>query len=165
MANIGVEHIKHLVDGKTRMQNYVDKFKKRIAGVTQKSTRTLEVAAAAGIGGLIQGRAGEEGSHILHIPTDLAAGLGLNILGYFNAAGKHSDHLNNLGDGFLASFVSGMTFEWGDAWRRTGKFQFSLHGKHPHELAPGTAVKGEIPAAQMADIVARVHAAANRSPG
>ena len=163
MVNITREHIAHLYNRGQQASRRLDALRDRLTGVTRKAVGTLETAAAAGVGGLIQGRAGAEGSHILHVPTDLGLGLVLNVLGYFNAAGDYSEHLNNVGDGFLASFTSSVGFGWGAAWRETGKFSFGKPGAGGGgALPPGPATKssGEIPAAQMADIVARVRAAA-----
>lgn len=155
---LGREHIKHLHDRAQSLGRKLTAMRDKFSGTTKKVVATIETAAGAGIGGLIQGHAGTEGSHLFGIPTDLGGGLALNFLGYFNAAGDYSEHLNHLGNGLLSSFVSSVTFGWGNAWRETGKFSFT--GK-PH-LPPGAAtpVKGEISSAQMADIVARVRAAA-----
>ncbi len=164
MGNIGPEHIHYLAKIKNRVEARLNKVQERTQTITKSVVRTLEVAAAAGIGGVIQGHAGEEGSHVFHIPTDLGLGILLNGLGLFNAAGSYSEHLNNMGDGFLASFTSSIGFGWGDAWQKTGKFSFhSLpHGGGPELPAGGapTHASGELGAAQMADIVARVRAAA-----
>lgn len=164
MANIGREHVEFLAKRGQALHRRLEGLKERLTGATRKAVRTLEVAAAAGAGGLIQGKAGEEGSHIFHVPTDLGLGLGLNLLGYFNAAGDHSEHLNNLGDGFLASFTSSVGFGWGNTWRTTGKFQLTSKPA-PAGLPAGAgspvASAGEISSHQMADIVARVRAAAH----
>ena len=163
MANIGREHVEFLAKRGQALSRRIEGLKERLTGATRKAVRTIEVAAAAGAGGLIQGKAGPEGSHVMHVPTDLGLGLGLNLLGYFNAAGdQYSEHLNNLGDGFLASFTSSVGFGWGDSWRKTGKFQLSSKpsaGDLPAGAAPVSA-SGEISSHQMADIVARVRAAA-----
>lgn len=164
MANIGREHIEYLARKGQALQRRLESVKERLSGTTKKAVRTLEVATAAGIGGVIQGRAGEPGSSVMGIPTDLGLGLALNLAGYFDAAGDYSDHLNNLGDGFLASFTSSVGFGWGNNWRQTGKFQLtSKPGDDrflPGSPAAPTSASGEISPAQMADIVARVRASA-----
>ena len=163
--NLGPDHFRHLWKTRLALKERFDKHRVGITRATKKVVGTLETAAAAAAGGIIQGRAGEDGSHVLGVPTDLGLGLALNFLGHFGAAGDYSDHLNHLGDGFLASFTSSVGFGWGTAWRQNGKFSFHKHpaglppGGGPG-LPPGTAVKGEISPAQMADIVARVRAAA-----
>ena len=139
----------------------LEKMREKLSGTTAKAVRTLEVSAAALAGGVIQGKAGPEGAHLFHVPVDLGLGLALNVLGYFDAAGdEYSDHLNNLGDGFLASYLSNVGFGWGNTWRTTGK----LFGpKAAPMLAPAgpapAAVQGEISPQAMAEIVERVRRA------
>lgn len=157
--NIGREHIEHLHKRGQALGRRLDALRGRLTGVTKKAVATVETAVGAGVGGIIQGRAGEEGSHILGVPTDLGVGLALNLLGYFDAAGDYSDHLNNLGNGFLSSFTSSIGFGWGNSWRQTGKFSFSGKPSLPG-AGPAVASKGEISSAQMADIIARVRASA-----
>lgn len=158
MANIGMEHLRHVVNGRNALQRRLDGIKDRLAGTTEKLIRTGTVSAAAAVSGVIQGRGGPDGAHIFHIPIDLGLGVGLNLLGYFRAAGKQSHHLINAGDGFLAGFFSNLGFSWGNNWRVSGSL---FGGKGQSTLpAPGAPVasKGEVSAAQMADIVARVRA-------
>lgn len=156
---IGIEHVRHQANRIGALQRRIDGIRERAAGMTEKVIRTGTVGAAALAGGVIQGRAGEGGAHFLHIPADLGLGIGLNLLGYFHAAGKQSHHLVNLGDGFLASFTSSLGFSWGDSWRRTG----SLFGHKGASALPapgaGVASAGELSPAEMANIVARVRAA------
>ena len=74
---------------------------------------------------MIQGKSKDpNGAHIMHVPVDLGAGLILNLLGYFDAAGSYSEHLNNFGDGFLAAYVSNLGFHIGDNWKKNGAFSF-----------------------------------------
>lgn len=162
MANIGIEHVRHLAKRGHALQGRLDAIRDRLAGVTGKVTRTITVTAAATIGGIIQGKAGPDGAHILHIPVDLGAGLALNVAGYMGAAGKHSDHLNNFGDGLLACWASAHGFGWGNTWRTTGRL-FGAKSGAPVLPPPGggaARAAGEISPSQMADIVARVRAAA-----
>jgi hypothetical protein len=159
MANIGREHIQHLARKGHALQRRLDSIRDRLEGATTKLVRTVTVAAAAGVGGVIQGKAGPDGATIMHVPVDL--GFAFNVAGYFNAAGKHSDHLNNIGDGLLACYVSSVGFGMGNTWRTTGKMFGSKGGGGA--LPPGggspAVSKGELSPAQMADIVARVRAA------
>lgn len=156
MAQIGMEHLRHVVNGRNALQRRLDGIKDRLAGTTEKLIRTGTVVAAAAASGVIQGKAGPEGAHIFHVPVDLGAGIVLNLLGYFRAAGKQSHHLINAGDGFLAGFSSNLGFSWGNKWRTSG----SLFGSPGQSALPSpgapVASKGEVSAAQMADIVARV---------
>jgi hypothetical protein len=158
------EHVTFLKKARDRAERIAGHISNRFEGVTKKMVRTGAVLAGAGAGGIIQGHAGPKGSHIAGLPTDLVLGLGFMVGGYANAAGKrYSEHLSDVGDGLLASFVSSVGFGWGNTWRETGKFQFGA--SKTAELPAGAAVKGEIHPQQMADIVARVQAAAARGPG
>jgi hypothetical protein len=86
-------------------------LKRRVANIREKAEasagkmiRTAETGGAAFAAGVIQGRTG--GIEIVGVPFELLAGSALNVLGYFGGAGKHSDHLNNIGDGFLAAYLT-----------------------------------------------------------
>lgn len=169
MDSDGLEKVKYLhgerLKLRERIANITARMKDRTEGITKKAVATVEVVAAAGIGGLIQGHAGPKGLSVMGVPTDALLGLALNAAGYFNLAGKqYSEHLNNFGDGFLASFASSVGWGWGHHWHETGKFSFTgLHEEHP-SLPPGTTASGNLSPGHMADIVSRVHAAAARSP-
>ena len=162
MADVGPEHVRYLYGQKQALQKRLSAFRERygerIKGTVKKATRTVEVSAAGMLGGMVQGHAGEEGSSVMGIPTDLLAGLVLNGLGFAGVAGDHSEHMHNFGDGFLAAFTSSLGYGWGANWKKTGKFSFHQDGGGLG-LPPGTTTKGEISPHQMADIVARVKAA------
>jgi hypothetical protein len=156
---LGREHIQHLVRRGDALRRKLDSVKERLEGATTKLVRTVEVGAAAIAGGMIQGKAGPDGATVMKVPVDLGAGLLLNVAGYFNAAGQHSDHLNNLGDGFLASYLSSLGFGIGNTWRTTGKLFGAKSTPQLPGGPPATAAAGEIGPAQMADIISRVRAA------
>lgn len=159
--NIGREHLQYAVNRGKALQRRLEGLKERLEGTTKKVVTGVEVATGGLLGGLIQGRAGGNGAHIFHVPADLLIGIGLVGGGLFDVAGEHSYHLTNFGTGFVAAFTSSIGFAWGRTWRETGKFSFSA-SPSPAELPAPTASKGEISPQQMADIVARVHAAAQR---
>jgi hypothetical protein len=155
MSNITHEHVQHLHKRGESLYRRLEALKEKLSGTTAKAVRTLEVSTAALVGGVIQGKAGPDGAHIMHVPVDLGAGLLLNLLGYFDAAGdEYSEHLNNFGDGFLGAYLSSLGFGMGKAWKETGKF--SLTTKTPAQLP--TAAAGTISPDQMQDIIARVRA-------
>lgn len=157
----GRPHLRYLYDKTQSLARRVGSYREKIHKHTSKAVATIETAVGAGIGGVIQGHAGEKGSHVFGIPTDLGLGLVLSVLGHLDAAGAdYSPHLNHLGDGFIAAFTSSVGFGWGAAWAKTGKFSFhGLPGGGGAALPDGTTVKG-VSEGQMADIVARVRAAA-----
>lgn len=158
MANLGPEHFGYMARQLQSMRSRITRKQEHFESMLTKGMRTAEVAVGALAGGVIQGHAGEEGSHIFHIPTDLGLGVALNVLGFFNAAGSQSAHLHGFGDGFIASFTSSLGFGWGNTWRTTGKFAFG--GGGTKSLPAGaTKTAGEISPAEMANIVSRVRAA------
>lgn len=106
MANIVVSKA-HLTKAQERinsLQNRIAKFRDHAEKTTEKVVRSVEVGASALTVGIIQGRVGSV--EVMGVPFELGAGVALNLLGYFGAAGKFSDHLCNLGDGALASYLT-----------------------------------------------------------
>lgn len=95
----------------TRMADRAEGLQKRLANVKKqtehtvgKVVRTMETGGMAFGLGLANGRYGS--TEIAGMPLELLAGAGLNIAGYLGLGGKYSDHLNNLGDGALASYLT-----------------------------------------------------------
>lgn len=151
MANLTREHIEHLHGRVQHLHKRATALKERAEEMTTKFVRTLEIGAAATAGGVIQGKAGPDGAHVMGVPVDLAGGLALNLLGYFGVAGNKSEHLNNFGDGLLAAYLSQVGFGIGQKWRTTGK----LLGGGASAPA-GTTTSGTLSPAAMAEIVERV---------
>jgi hypothetical protein len=122
------EHVAHIHKQKESFRKRLEAYKERAKGATTKIVRTLEVTAGAAIGGVIQGKGTKidpttgkaHGPALLHVPIDLGLGLALNLAGYFNVTGDQSDHLNNLGDGFIGAYASNLGFHLGEHWRVTG---------------------------------------------
>lgn len=115
-------------------------IRKKAEHVTEKAVRTVEVSAAAFTMGVANGRSTDpEGLNVGGVPVDLGAGLALQILGYVGAAGKHSDHLNNLGDGCLAHYAAVMGRGVGATWKEKaltgGQKQVAASGLNPYDLA------------------------------
>lgn len=97
-------HLNRLAHRAEGLQKRLSRFKEKAAETTEKVVRTVEVGTAALGMGIVQGRAGSV--EVMGVPLELAVGVGLNLGGYFGAAGKYSDHLNNFGDGALASYLT-----------------------------------------------------------
>ena len=85
------------------LQTRLARLREKAQDTTEKVVRTVEVGSSALAFGVVQGRMGSV--EIMGVPLDLGAGVALNLLGYFGAAGKYSDHLNNFGDGALAAYL------------------------------------------------------------
>ena len=182
MVEINREHIDHLVRQNRTLAERVEALRERLSaaasatksamatagrqlaltptGHREHLIRTLEVNGAAFLGGLAQGKAAEDGGHFLGVPLEAWLGFALEAVGYFGGPGQLSEHATNLGDGFLASWTSGLGFHVGAKWATTGHL---FGGKGQPALAASNgaaAVRGEISPHQMAQIVARVRGAA-----
>jgi len=155
-SNLTHEHFHALARAKASAERALEKVREKFEGKTVRAVRTVEVLSGALLGGILEGRAGAGGAHIFHVPANLGLGLLLNGLGYFDAAGDHSEHLNNFGDGFLAAEVSNIGHGIGANWKAKGLAH--LFDKSPAQI-PATAVHGSISPDQMNDIVDRVRAA------
>lgn len=103
-TQISRAHINRIAERAKNMQSRLARFKEQAAKTTEKVVRTVEVGSAALGMGIVQGRMGSV--EIVGVPLELGAGVLLNLAGYFGAAGKYSDHLNNFGDGALAAYLT-----------------------------------------------------------
>lgn len=86
-----------------RAYNALKNFRKEGEHVAEKVIRTGETSAMAFGLGMLNGYHGP--ITVAKMPLELLLAGGLELAGYFGLAGKHSDHLNNLGDGALAAFA------------------------------------------------------------
>lgn len=112
--------------------------------------KTLEIQAGAFLFGAIQGAFYEPdpakpdqkpGVHILGIPVEALAGLGLIVGGFMGLGGaKWSDHMGNLGNGALAAWTSNLGRGYGYKFRAERK-------------AKASATKGEVEGESLRDQV------------
>lgn len=119
MATTAITH-KHVKDLEARahsLKKRVDKIKHHAEEITEKFVRSLEVGAAAFGAGVVQGHGG---ASVAGVPVDLGGAFALNLLGYLGAAGKHSHHLNNFGDGLMAGFLVQKGQHLGAEWKAKG---------------------------------------------
>lgn len=103
-TNITKAHINRLAHRAEGLQKRLSRFKEQAAATTEKVVRSVEVGTMALGMGVVKGRMGSV--EVMGVPLELGVGVGLNLMGYFGAAGKYSDHLNNFGDGALASYLT-----------------------------------------------------------
>lgn len=138
-VNISKAHVSKMQDRVNQLQKRVQSFKADAEKMTEKFVRTMEVGGAAFAVGVLQGKTG--GIEVMGVPLELGGGLALNLLGYFGAAGKHSDHLNNLGDGALAGYLTTMGKGVGTTWAQKsaagGAAQAQVTASKGGALAPG----------------------------
>lgn len=153
MTMVPHEYLAHTHAQKETWRKRAQALAGKLEGATEKLLRTGGVAVGATLGGVIEGHAGPEGSHILGtVPTNLGVGLAMNTLALFDAAGKHSEHIQNVGDGFLAAYFSSKGFAVGANWKATGKFSLLSHGAGA--LGAGeTKTAGSISPQRMAQIM------------
>lgn len=150
------QHVEHAVKRAHHFQGKFESIREKLEGVTQGTVETLEVSAGALLGGVIDGRMGK-GSlpTIMHVPITLGAGIVLNVLGHFNVAGKqYSAHWCNVGNGFLANYLSHVGFQFGKNWQDRG----SLFSKKSTAALPAAAA-GSLGEDQMAQILQRLQQA------
>jgi len=100
----------------------LETIKKRIANIreqaeqtTERLITTAEVGGAAFAMGVIQGKTG--GVEVFGVPLELGLGLGLNAFALLGGAGKHSAHLNNVGNGCLAAYATTLGRGVGATWK------------------------------------------------
>ena len=120
MANITEEHLHHMARRHHATMQKLDGIREKVAGYAQKSFGVLETGAGAWGGGLLEGLTG--GKAVGPIPLNLLAGAGLLVMGYANLGGeKYSEHFQNLGNGFVGSYLAATGYAFGKRWQETGK--------------------------------------------
>lgn len=158
------QHVEHIVGRHHALARKFEALKGKFEGITAGTVETLEVSAGALLGGVIDGRFGskEKGlPSLMHIPVTLGAGLALNVLGHFDAAGKQwSQHLCNVGNGLLAAYLSSVGFHFGQSWQARG----SLFSKKSPALASGQP-GGALGEQQMANILSNLAQQAQQQAG
>jgi len=166
MANITEEHLHHLARRHHATMKKLDGMRDRFAGFSHKAFSTIETAAGAWAGGLIEGRFG--GPTVGPLPVNLLAGAAFLVVGHTDLAGDTlSEHFNNLGNGLIGSYLAATGYAFGKRWRDTGKI-LGDHTGHPWRDPYGEpswptdapAVHGDLSEAQMASIVQRMQQAA-----
>ena len=136
MANITAEHLHHMAKRHHATMQKVVVIQDRVAAITKRSVSSLEVGAGAWLGGLLEGRTG--GMSLGPVPLNLAAGLALVAGGAVISAGRaapYGDHLHDLGNGLIGSYLAGAGYAFGKRWKETGK-PFGGGGRpwtHPYE--------------------------------
>lgn len=122
-----------------RLQSTVKNIRKEAEHTVEKVLRTAETGGMAFGLGVLNGKHGP--TEVMGMPVELLIGAGLNIAGYLGAAGKHSDHLNNLGDGALAAYLTVLGVQVGNEWKAksTGQIAAKGTGLTPEEIRAAVA--------------------------
>ena len=147
MANITEEHLHHMARRHHATMKKLDGMREKFAGYAQRGMATAETGAAAWLGGAIEGRTG--GKSFGPVPINLGAGVLLLALGHWrhgvertvktevsggeaNTKVKYNvlgDHLTNIGNGLVGSYLAATGYAFGKRWKETGKMLGG--GGHP----------------------------------
>lgn len=118
----------HRAEGRiASLSNTIKKVRKEAEHTVEKVLRTAETGGMAFGLGVLNGKHGS--TEVMGMPIELLLGAGLNIAGYLGAAGKHSDHLNNLGDGALAAYLTVLGVQVGTQWKQKSQGQLPAAAK------------------------------------
>jgi hypothetical protein len=160
MADIGHEHLHHMAKRLHHTNQKLDAIRAKFSGALGKAVDTVSVGAGAWLGGAIEGKTG--GDTFMRVPYNLGIGAVLLLVGHVpSISGEYSKLLNNLGNGFVGSYVAAVGYQFGKRWKDTGKLFGGHSWSNPYELPGGAAeTKGELSEAQMASIVQRMQQAA-----
>ena len=135
--HITEEHLHHMARRHHATMQKLDGIREKFAGFTGRFVGTIEVAAGAFIGGALEGKTG--GWAVGPLPINLGVGAAFLVLGHANLGdGRWSSDLNNVGNGFVGSYLAATGYAFGKRWKETGKM-FGGGGHpwaHPYD-APG----------------------------
>ena len=135
------EHLHHMARRHHATMQKLEGIKERSKHFFKKSFSTLETGAGAWIGGLIEGRWG--GPSIGPLPVNLIAGAALLVAAHANLAGDYSEDCNNLGNGFIGSYLAATGYAFGKRWRDTKQ----AFGGGGHPFAQPYETPGQAPPA------------------
>ena len=109
------------------MRGKLSRLNEKAGEAIEGVVMTLEVQGAAFLFGALQGAFYEPnpakpndkpGVHLLGIPVEAVAGLGLILGGFMGVGGaKWSEHMEHLGNGALAAWTSNLGRGWGFKFR------------------------------------------------
>jgi hypothetical protein len=126
--HITEEHLHHMARRHHATMKKLDELREKFAGVTSKFVSTVETAAGAWLGGAIEGRTG--GAALGPIPVNLGVGALMLAGSHMQLGGaQYSEHLNQLGNGFVGSWLAATGYAFGKRWKETGKILGG--GGHP----------------------------------
>jgi hypothetical protein len=107
-------NLKKMAEVADRLKGQLGRYKEQAQATLGVVVQTSEIGIAAFGFGVIRGKFPEPA--LFGVPVDLAAGLGMHILGFFGGAGNYTEHAHNFGDGALASYLSALGTGLGKQW-------------------------------------------------
>ena len=120
MAHITEEHLHHMARRHHATMQKLDGIRAQVSNVVQRSLGAIEMGAGSWIGGMIEGR--WNGAALGPVPINLGVGVLLLAGSFANFPNeKVSEHLSNLGNGFVGSYLAAHGYAFGKHWRETGK--------------------------------------------
>jgi hypothetical protein len=167
MANITEEHLHHMARRHHAVMQKFDGLRAKLTKGAHTFFGVAEVGAGAWLGGAIEGRT--SGGSIGPVPINLGIGALLLTAGHLNlAGGTYSKHFENLGNGFIGSYLAATGYAFGKRWKDSGHVLGggSQPWLHPYGGAPEAAppaVHGALSQDQMDAIRQRMEHAAMAS--
>jgi len=151
------EHFRHVFDSREKLaKRFTDwKEKHKIEQKTGRIIGAAEMLAGVAAGGLIQGRSGPDGLHIVGIPAEAAAGGVIAALAVFDAMGQYSEHALNFGVGLMGAALANVTYSMGRKWHETGH----LFGQKDQASLPAAHSAGAFSPDQMSALQQMIHPA------
>jgi hypothetical protein len=108
---------------------------------------TAEIALSSFTFGVIQGRYQKSGGAVFFgLPVDLLSGAAFHLLAMLGVARPYKHHLQALGTGAIATYLSITGYRVGERWGAGGKFLSAVQGAFVGEDAPvsgGSSVADE----------------------
>lgn len=155
--SIHEQHVHHLAKRLHQAHGKIDELRAKWSGVANAALSTAEVSAGAFLGGVLEGKT--DGAALLDkIPYNLLGGVALLAAGHTVLADSDwAEHVNNVGNGFVAGYIASKGFAFGQRWQQTGKL---LGGGASAPGLPGPVVQGEFSPEVMQQMAARMQGAA-----
>jgi hypothetical protein len=168
MANITEEHLHHMARRHHAAMQKFDGLRAKISKGAHTFFGIAETGAGAWLGGMLEGRT--SGGSIGPVPYNLGIGGVLLAVGHLNLAGtEYSKHFENLGNGFIGSYLAATGYAFGKRWKDSKHVLGGGAGhpwSQPYEESPGAAppaVHGALTQDQMDAIRQRMEHAAMAS--
>ena len=134
MAHITEEHLHHMAKRHHATMQKLNGLTETLRGYAQKGFGLLGTGAGAFAGGLFEGRT--NGSALAGVvPYNLLGGVAFLVASNFIDNDMYSKHLENFGNGLVASYTSAIGYKFGKRWAETGQ-AFGGGGSpwlHPYE--------------------------------